>query len=456
MSEKNARGLVKTFWPEWVENRTDTDLIDRWYRGRLKESDMPSLPTHASRELRDLRDRSVGRWMHLVVSSVAQMLYVEGYRPSEGDDVSSTWDVWQANRWDDHQAKTYRGALAHGLSYVTVLPGVRNGVPMPVFRGKSARRMVGFYDDLAYDEYPMYALEATPVKGKDSLWRVNLYDDTDIWTYDCTEAGDLTFLTVESHGVGVCPVVRYSSEMDLDGRADGEVEPLIPLASRIDQTVYDRLVVQRFSAWVVRWIAGMERPTPLEGETQAQADERLARRLQMSDFLVLGDSDAKAGSFNPTPLEGYIKSAEADIRHFAAVSQTPPHSLLGDMVNLSAEALAAAESGHSRKVAERKHSFGESNEQLFRTSALILGDTVAAADDAAQVQWADLESRSLSQLVDALGKLHQMLGIPAEGLWEKVPGVTKADVEHWRTLVERDNPFAALFTEGLNAVPGAG
>lgn len=51
--------------------------------------------------------------------------------------------------------------------------------------------------------------------------------------------------------------------------------------------------------------------------------------------------------------------------------------------------------------------------------------------------WRDTEARSLSTTVDALGKLAQMLNVPVEELWERVPGVTKTDVDRWRKAAER-------------------
>nr|PZM98728.1 MAG: hypothetical protein DIU77_07270 [Thermocrispum agreste] len=138
-----------------------------------------------------------------------------------------------------------------------------------------------------------------------------------------------------------------------------------------------------------------------------------------------------------TDLSGYLQSAEATIRHIATVSQTPPHHLLGQMANLSAEALAAAESGLQRKIAERKSSFGESHEQTLRLAALAAGDRKGWDDVSAQVVWRDTEARALASTVDALGKLTQMLQIPPQELWERIPGVTATDVARWKRAAER-------------------
>ena len=63
-----------------------------------------------------------------------------------------------------------------------------------------------------------------------------------------------------------------------------------------------------------------------------------------------------------------MSALEAHIRHLAAITQTPPHYLLGSLVNLSAEALAAAESGLQRKIKEKREVLGEGYEQAFRVA----------------------------------------------------------------------------------------
>jgi hypothetical protein len=229
--------------------------------------------------------------------------------------------------------------------------------------------------------------------------------------------------------------------LDLRGRTPGEVEPFIPVAARIDQTTFDRLVVQRFAAWVVRTISGMAMPEDVSEERAK------ALLLKVSDLLVAEDPDTKFGHLPATPLDGFIAAYDADVRSLAAVSQTPPHHLLGQMANLSAEALAAAEASLSRKVVERQQVFGEAYEQALRLAARIIGDIEAARDTASQVRWRDMESRSLAQAADALGKLAQMLQVPVELLWEKIPGWTQQDVERARELVAQGGGIEALLRE---------
>lgn len=441
MSPGDALELAKTHLPTWTNNYDRVGRVDRWYRGELAETDKPSMPRRQTAEYKELRDRSGTPWLKLVVNSLAQALYVEGYRRSDEPDNLAPWAGWQANGLDARQIAVHRSAIAHALSYVTVLPGDLG----PVIRGYSSRKLTAFYQDVARDDWPMHALCGEPIYGSDGKthWRFRLFDDQAIYTLDATDrnGAGLKFVDFKEHEAGECPIVRFANQLDLEGRSDGEVEPYIDMAARIDQDTFDRLVVQRFGSWLVRYIAGMTEP-------ETDEEKRVKKlELQVSDLLVAEDTDTKFGALPATPLDGYIRAREADIRDLAAISQTPPQDLLGQMINLSAEALAAAEAGRTRKLEERKHAFGESWEQVFRMYAHLAGDETGAADFEAQVVWRDMESRSLAQAADALGKLAQMLGIPVEILWEKVPGLTQQDIERAKQLREDGDAMGGLLAQ---------
>jgi hypothetical protein len=182
----------------------------------------------------------------------------------------------------------------------------------------------------------------------------------------------------------------------------------------------------------------MAPPEELDSEDAEQWRKRVAVILRVSDFLAADDPDTRFGSLPATPLDGFIAAHDADVRALAAVSQTPVHELLGQLANLSAESLAAAESSLTRKVEARKHTLGESWEQTLRLAALVDGDLESARDVSSQVSWRDMESRSLAQAADALGKLATMLNVPVELLWEKIPGFTQKDVEDAKALLEEN------------------
>jgi len=398
------------------------------------------VPRGARAEYRWLIERARVNILPLVVTVVAQNMYVDGYRPAGKDVNAAPWAVWQANRMDARQHGIHRSVLTYGAAYAVVMPGK----PVPVITPFSPRRMTAVYADSVNDEWPIYGVEDRLENTKDGKRRVvRVYDDQ--VRYTLVGQPDGSGLQPDSgdwamnHGLGVCPIVRYVNTQDLDGDGViGEVEPLFDVQDQLNMTTFNLLMAQQYAAFRQRWVTGMAPPVDENGNPMEPFKARV------DGLFVAEDADTKFGEFDATDLTGYLKSREASIRHAATISQVPPYHLLGEMVNLSAEALAAARDGLDRKTDERESLCGESHEQTLRLCGLASGDTVAWEDTAAQVVWRDTSARSLAQTVDALGKLVTMLGVPPQELWERVPGVTQTDVERWKKAASEGDAMNRL------------
>lgn len=452
LDELEAQELVDRLWGPWREAKTKSEQWDEWAFG---DQPLPEIPDTASREFQALQTRATTPWLGLVVQSLAQALFVEGYRTATEEDAA-LWAVWQANKMDQKQVTLYESAFTTGVSYVAVLPqkmparkrlfGKEPGIPE--WRPYSSAQMTAFYE-FPDDDWPVFALAAEPVKAWESkeaqtgdFW-VTLFDSEAIYRFRKRDKADLRDTSASffqdgpplSHGLSVVPVVRYVNRQKISGRAIGEVEPYVRSAQRIDQTVYERMVTQRFGAFRVRTAAGLEKP---DTDEEKRSEEL---RLSQADLLVSEDPETKFGSLPESRLEGHIQAAMQDVRMLAAVSQTPPQFLTGDLINVSSEALAAFEAGYNRKVEQRKHRFGEAHEQAFGLSAQIMN---LEFDEAAQVQWRDLESRSLAQTADALGKLASQLEIPVEVLWDRLGFLTSQDIDRAHALREQEAVLGQL------------
>ena len=147
----------------------------------------------------------------------------------------------------------------------------------------------------------------------------------------------------------------------------------------------------------------------------------------MIDRLWVAEEGVTFGEFGETSLKPYIEAVADDVRQLAAISQVPPHFLLGDLANLSAEALVAAESGLKAAVGDKQDAFGEAWEDVMRLAAAAAGDETGANDMASQVIWRDTEARSQGALVDGLQKLKAM-GVPLRFLLEEY-GLTPGTIE---------------------------
>jgi hypothetical protein len=308
---------------------------------------------------------------------------------------------------------------------------------MPKLKGYSARKMAAFYDE-DDEEFPLFTIAADPYRTNDGEegWTVEYMDEEGIHYLSCKGHGeekkDWTYISYELHSIGVCPAVRYTNLLDLDGRATGEVEPIIPIARRIDQDSYDRLIVQRYGAWKIRYITGLVKPANMTDEKYKQG----LMELKVGDFLIGENKDTKFGTLPETQLDGFIKARDADIRDLAAVKQIPPHHMLGTTPQMQPESLASVNASLQARSLERRTSFGESHERLFRLSALLMGNREEAQAWDLQVRWRDTETRSLSQAADALGKIATQLKVPVEMLWERIEGWTDSDTARAKELIE--------------------
>jgi Phage portal protein, SPP1 Gp6-like len=452
MKQGAVVGLASDHYPVWLAHTNEAKILNHWAKG---EHEKPYIPSKATREYRDLADASYTPWGRLVIGAVSQTFLAESHRRASSEQTTKTFDeVWAINGLLSRQGAVYRGALGQNLSYVTTLPAKRpyTGEPTVRIRGVPATQMAAFYDTEGEDDFARFAMWGEEqVVGDERKMAIRIYDDEAIYYLSCEPGGDkMTFISVEPHPAKITPVHRFSPELDLEGLATGQIKPFIPLLRRLDQDVFDRLIVQRFNSWRTRYIAGLAEPNT-DAEKRAQA-----MHLRIEDLLISTDSATKFGTLDPTDMTPYIAAHEADIRDLAATSQTPPHHLLGQMANLSAEALAAAEASLMRKSKEIRLSFSQTWDQVMRTSSFLLADLRGdadflseALDYSSSMHWADIESRSLAQVVDALGKAAEMLKVPVEMLWEQLPFWQREDTARAKELIG-DAEANALIAQFLN------
>src|SRR5690606_30649794 len=174
----------------------------------------------------------------------------------------------------------------------------------------------------------------------------------------------------------------------------------------------------------------------LEKPSDPEKMQQFMMQLRHGDILVSDSPDTKFGALPETPLDGFIRAAQWDVETLASISQTPTYELTGQLVNLSADALVAARGGQMRKTSDWQQALGSQYAQWLRLGAYLEGNFEDAEDVHGRVTWQDMEVRSLSQAVDAYGKAAQMLGVPKQALWSRIPGVEQSDVEEWKQMAE--------------------
>lgn len=426
--------LVEEFGPKASVEWRRLGLYEAYFQGRHRP---PYCPPTATREFMDLTHKCTANLTRLIVNTMTQRLIVDGFKSSPTSvDNALPWDWWQANGLDSRQKSLYDETAKHGYAAMMVLPGD----PVPVMRPVSPREWFIHFESFS-DDWPVFAMR----KKDDRTWQV--LDDEALWTVVEGERGTRTVQSEEQvHGLGVCPMVVFRNAYELTRLPTGEIEPVIPVQDRLNQTVFDLLIAQTYAAAPQKWIAGLSVPTDEAGKPIIDL------RAFAKSVWIDGNADTKFGSLPEANLQNIVHAIEQTLRVYGLLSQTPPHYLLGDLVNLSAEALLAADTTLAKKVQDRQTLHGESWEQMFRLAGVAAGDAATVNDQSAQVWWRDTEPRSIAQQVDALGKLATMLEVPPQALWKEVPGVTGTDLEYWRSEAARLRLRAAR-EAALNPTP---
>lgn len=240
------------------------DEIRRYWKGR---QGLPAvIPSAAPREVRVMARIARVNVISIVIDTLAQSTFVDGFRGKDDADDAEVWDIWQANKLDARQTGIHRAAFAYGASYALVLPGD----PAPIIRGASPRALTAVYGE--DPDWPMWALE----KADSKLWR--LFDDEAIYYIGEDKTDEYEFIEAREHDAGVTPVVRYLDEDDLDADDDvepatnrqsglqhdlpmrGQVAPLMSIQDQIDLTTFGLLVAQWYSAFRQRWAIGWVAP----------------------------------------------------------------------------------------------------------------------------------------------------------------------------------------------------
>jgi hypothetical protein len=416
--------LADTYDPESGERIPGLRRLNRQYRGRF---DLPWMPQQVADEYAILVRRARSNWLKLVVAVQAQRLKVDGFRSSidaPADDVA--FARWQYNGMDAGQNKVHRGALALSRAYVSVWPDV----VQPRIAGDSALTMYGEPEPSDPRRVGLALKRWQTPNGTMAA----LYDDDYSWPLRRDrDAGWVILGDPQPHRLGRCPVVAFLNDADLEGGSFSEIEPLLPIQERINETLLDRLMAQKFGAFKQKWATGIE----VDDDENGNPIEPFKAGI---DRILLNEKEnGKFGEFDATELAGYIAAVEDDVRQMASLAQVPPQALLGAMANLSGEALDAAESGLKFKIGDKQADFGEAWEDVMRLAALAAGDDSGASDTASQVIWRDTEARSRTQIADSIQKLSTIPGMPMEFLLEEY-GLSQGTIKRVMQMIPDQAP----------------
>lgn len=475
-AERTAEGWRNALLWELQYRQAPLLLHFAYYEG---DHPLPRAPKAARDAYRRLLRQSRTNWVQLVVDSVAERLEVVGFRFGDQQGDADAWMIWQANEMDADSELAQTDALTAGINYVSVWPDDDSPVGVTIMPEHPTQTIVAYDPDNR--RHRIAALKTWHELDKVRVWLTTATEslqwvassastpqmpsnNSTVTTTGAWGEADWELVAEDANPLGEVSIVELRpwprTQPLLVGQLPGrsEMDGVLDIQDRINTTIFNRMIATEYAAFRQKWVTGLTLPTlhdPVTGEEIVGADGNPVHsspfEIAVDRLLVAEDNDVKFGEFGESDLAGYIRSTESDVNKLAAITRTPPHYLLGEIVNASGDALKAAEAGLVAKVRRRAQHLGEGWEEVMRLAFSAQGDA-RATDFQAEVIWADFETRSEAQLVDALVKM-STIGVPQEVLWQRW-GASPQEIERWKQMASEEAARTALASP-IPAVPGA-
>lgn len=433
-----------------IDQRTPQMLKARQYYDGLQELKF------ATKKWRDTFGEEFGmpavdNWCGVVVDTVVERMCVQGFRFGDDPDADSdAWDRWQEDGLDLESKILHTDVVVTGYGYTLTWPDATTGKPT-----------ISIQDPL------QTVVQMDPTNPRRRLAGLSTWMDLDgcrnarlftpdlVWTM-IRKPGDDGLggwqdVTPIRNPLGVVPIVPFVNRPDIYHRGRSDLNDVYPLQDAVNKELADMLIASEFTSFKQRVLIGAE--VPINPDT-GEPDQSLVGGINR--WLAIEDPAAKLQELSASDLSNYISAMSHLGTRIAATSRTPPHYLLGDMVNISGDALKAADAGLVARAVDKMTIDGDAWEETMRLKFLLLGDQKRGTEMSAEIIWADPEIVSESARVDALQKMGT-LGVPQEALWEKW-GASPQEIDRWRKMREEQSVAEgfSLGTAATNPEGGIG
>lgn len=458
---REAVKILNRLADELRRRREETRKRLDYYEGRHKLC-------YASPEFRQyFADRFAGfsdNWCAPVISGPAERMNVLGVRlDADSRDTDKELDrVWRANDGARGSSEAFVIALAAGRSYSMVWGNPADEETPRITWERPDQAVVAYDSDTG--------LRAAGLKlwADDTKEYATLYLPDRVWKFERPRFAENGYSvaglivprdsTVRNPGaegwkprqgdrddawplpnpMGEVPLVEFRNQTLLDDRPLSDIDGVMAMQDSINLVWAYLLNSLDFASLPQRIVMGADVPKmPILDEEGRKVGERPIEldRLTSERILWIPGDGVSVSQWAAANLDVFRGVIETGVEHVAAQTRTPPHYLIGRMVNMAAEALTAAETGLVAKTGERLTYFQPAARETFRMVALAQDDDgKAKAVRDGLVVWADTQFRAMAQKVDALQKL-RTIGFPFKWICEQY-GLEPYEVE--RVLAMRE------------------
>lgn len=448
-----ARQLVALLEQELIARTGAVERYTNYYRGEhpLKYAS-DEFRSYFAEQYQGFSDN----WTQVVADSPVERLTTNGVQAAGAEKADEeSYRIWQENGLDADSQLGFLGASIAARAFVLVW-GDPDEPDTPEVTFEDARECVILYEPGSRrkrraalkrwqdgtDEYATLYLRREVWKFKRPLLRqvksLYLANADEILEWGEREFDDEP--NPQPNPMGVVPMVELSNRPMLADDPLSDISGTVAMQDAINLLWSQLFTAADFAAFPQRVITGAEPPqTPIldsKGQVIGKRPVKLDR-FAVDRVLWITGEHAKIAEWSAANLEAYTKVIEVAVGHIAAQTRTPQHYLVGKMANLSGDALIAAETGLVQRTNEKKLWFGQALREMFRLIALARGEDEKARSLASgTILWADSESRSQSQLADALHKLKE-IGFPFAWIASRY-GLTPREVADVLAMRERE------------------
>ena len=434
--EQVARGWLARLAQGITDRQPRYERLERYVSG---DHVLPSGDPRYVKALRELQRKAKTNYVSMITNAPCERMEVQGFRFGNDPDTpadETANEIWQYNNMDLYSEIAHMTAATYSRAYVMISPPPP-GEKYPLItiedpkctivehdpaRTNFIRAGLKMWNDdiLGYVIAVVYLPDSIHYfRGKSGGYYQNI--DYDLLKSRIVDAGNWEYMGMENNPLGEVPIVPLNWRPGLHGTSLAEAEDGFEIQDRINAEILNRMIISRAQAYKQRWAKGVSLPTNDDGSVKPPFDPG-------ADILwIVEDEQAQFGEFKEADITMILKAVRDDVGDLAAITKTPPHYLLGEIVNASGDALKAAETGLVSKTKMRMKTAGWTWEKVIKLAFGWMGDKSKQSEVLAETIWADPESRSRAELADAILKESQM-GLAPEIALERL-GLTPAMIE---------------------------
>lgn len=460
-AETDARFWLERLAQGLIDRQSRYDNLENYVTGNFV---LPSGDPRYVKALKEIQEKAKTNYIALVTSSPVERMQVQGFRFGEDPDAPADADankIWQYNNMDLMSEIAHLTAATYSRCYIMVSPPKDNS-KYPIITIEDPKCTIVEHDPadmniiragLKMWEDDVLGMSIAVVYFPNSIHYfrgrpANFYKniDYDLVRQRVLTSGNWEYMGAQENPLGEVPIVPMNWRPGLHGVSKSEAEEGFSIQDRINSEIVNRMIISRAQAYKQRWAKGIKIPKNDSGQAKPPFDPG-------ADILWAVESpDAQFGEFKEADITQILKAVRDDVGDLAAITKTPPHYLLGEIVNASGDALKAAETGLVSKTKARMKTAGWTWEKVIKLAFGWMGDSAKQNEILAETIWADPESRSRAELADAILKETQ-IGVARPIALERL-GFTPGQIERNEKLMKvEEMRQAVLMSAQTNARP---